>query len=40
MKIDDAGNVWLKCIEGSVFVSGILGEMIVQNDPVKVVGTC
>ncbi|VIO89778.1 Uncharacterized protein BM_BM8761 [Brugia malayi] len=36
MKIDDIGNVWLKCIEGSVFVSGILGEIIVKNDPIKI----
>ncbi|VDM14685.1 unnamed protein product [Wuchereria bancrofti] len=36
MKIDDIGNLWLKCIEGSVFVSGILGEIIVKNDPIKI----
>lgn len=36
MKIDDFGNVWLKCTEGSVFVNGILGEMVVKNDPIKV----
>ncbi|VDO46947.1 unnamed protein product [Onchocerca flexuosa] len=36
MKIDDIGNIWLKCTEGSVFVSGILGEIIVKNDPIKI----
>ncbi|EFO15721.2 hypothetical protein LOAG_12788 [Loa loa] len=36
MKIDDVGNIWLKCIEGSVFVTGILGEIIVRNDPIKI----
>uniref|UniRef100_A0A0R3RKQ0 MH2 domain-containing protein n=1 Tax=Elaeophora elaphi TaxID=1147741 RepID=A0A0R3RKQ0_9BILA len=36
MKIDDVGNVWLKCTEGSVFVTGILGEIIVKNDPIKI----
>lgn len=38
MKIDDVGNVWLKCTEGSVFVTGILGEIIVKSDPIKVRG--
>ncbi|VDK69430.1 unnamed protein product [Litomosoides sigmodontis] len=36
MKIDDVGNVWLKCTEGSVFVTGILGELIVESDPIKI----
>ncbi|KAL3990138.1 MH2 domain family protein [Acanthocheilonema viteae] len=36
MKIDDVGNVWLKCTEGSVFVNGILGEIIVKSDPIKI----
>uniref|UniRef100_A0A8R1TQ80 MH2 domain-containing protein n=1 Tax=Onchocerca volvulus TaxID=6282 RepID=A0A8R1TQ80_ONCVO len=36
MKIDDIGNIWLKCTEGSVFVSGILGEITVKNDPIKI----
>lgn len=36
MKIDDVGNVWLKCTEGSIFVTGILGDIIVKNDPIKV----
>lgn len=38
MKIDDVGNVWLKCTEGSIFVTGILGEITVKNDPIKVRG--